>query len=590
MKQFQIAYNDEKSFLMELKNFKKKCEEDGMSKIIFQIFSRILKKDAVDTICNTIEQVFPDVPYFGCSTSGNIMNCQVASEISVAAICFEYESTRFRILQYDLSKTPVEEVTQHITTETEKNPWIKAMEMYFSILDWSASQFCDGLSRLRKDIHMFGGVACSIDITSDACCVFSKDCGYSDKSIIVVLYGGEDFYVESIKLTGWKTIGRDFCVTKADRNILYELNGVPAYDVYNKYLGIGNDENFFYNALEFPLIYEDDGFEIIKAPAACNPDRSIIMSSDIKVGSTLKISYGDPKTILRTILEGSQKIKKFNPDLIHIFSCAARVVFWSSNEPTYELNAFKDIAPSNGFFSHGEYIRENNKLTQNNVTLVVSAMREGGSECSDIQSVVDSQTTFTKVPLVSRMATFISETFQELEDINRRLEVANRNLKNAAITDGLTGLYNRTEIQSRIERSLENVKEEKISIIMLDIDNFKQVNDNYGHQEGDSVIIALSNILRNEQTKSSTKFSAGRWGGEEFMLLLEDTDLSAASLIAELIRQCFENTTFPSIRSQTVSIGVTQAKENDTIDSLCTRVDDALYHAKKTGKNKVVIE
>ena len=131
--------------------------------------------------------------------------------------------------------------------------------------------------------------------------------------------------------------------------------------------------------------------------------------------------------------------------------------------------------------------------------------------------------------------------------------------------------------------------DDKFSIIMLDIDNFKQVNDTYGHQEGDRVIITLANILQNEQVKSSSKFSAGRWGGEEFMLVLPDTDISVASLIAELIRQCFENTVLPGIRPQTISLGVTQATVEDSLDTLCTRVDTALYRAKKTGKNKVVV-
>lgn len=87
----------------------------------------------------------------------------------------------------------------------------------------------------------------------------------------------------------------------------------------------------------------------------------------------------------------------------------------------------------------------------------------------------------------------------------------------------------------------------------------------------------------------SAQYSAGRWGGEEFMLLLSDADRSAASLIAELIRRCFATTTFPAMRTQTISAGVTQANEDDTLDSLCTRVDTALYQAKKSGKNRVVI-
>lgn len=168
-------------------------------------------------------------------------------------------------------------------------------------------------------------------------------------------------------------------------------------------------------------------------------------------------------------------------------------------------------------------------------------------------------------------------------------ELLKEKLKMASIIDGMTGLYNRKEIQRRIQKEFDNVKKErKFSLIMLDIDNFKQVNDKYGHQEGDNVIISLADILNRQNVPYAKNFSAGRWGGEEFMMLLPDTEITAASFIAELIRQCFENTSFPKARTQTVSVGVSQAKDDDTLDSLCMRVDDALYKAKKTGKNKVV--
>ncbi|MDE7098697.1 MAG: diguanylate cyclase [Ruminococcus sp.] len=169
-------------------------------------------------------------------------------------------------------------------------------------------------------------------------------------------------------------------------------------------------------------------------------------------------------------------------------------------------------------------------------------------------------------------------------------EVMKRKLKSAAIIDGLTGLYNRKEIQSQIEKTIceSRKKGSTCSVIMLDIDNFKQVNDFYGHKQGDIVIIGLADILKNNQT-TSEKFSAGRWGGEEFMLLLHDTEISTATYIAELIRQCFANTTFPDIRPQTISLGVTQLRADDTADSLCIRVDDGLYKAKKQGKNRVCV-
>lgn len=589
MKQFQFEYTDAEAFAEELDRFQKQCVKDDRKAGLFQIYSEILETDVLRGVCDTIEKFFPDTPYMGCSTSGNIIDCRLSGSITVVCTTFELPSTKFALFQYDFAKASVEEITAAIVEETKKAPWVKAVEMFFSIPEGSTTKFCDGLKDIAPGVQIFGGVSCSDDITSDDCCVFSKNGGFSETAIIIAFYGGDDFHVESIKVTGWKPLGRKFHVTKSNGSILQELDGIAAYDVYHKYLNIKNDENFFYNTLEFPLFYEHNDTTILRAPVASNADGSITMTSDIDIGSVVRISYGDPGTIIESIQHESQKIAGFGPDLLHIFSCAARRTFWTSKEPTYEIQPFKDISQSCGFFSHGEFLRTNDKLNQHNVTLVIAAMREGEKKAVVPRSNTPDENSLSKEPLVSRLATFISVTSLELEDMNKQLEYANEKLKTAAIIDGLTGLYNRKEIQAQIEQALADAEEEKFSLVMLDIDNFKQVNDTYGHQEGDAVIISLADILKNGQASRSHSVSSGRWGGEEFMMILHNTDASAAAYIADLIRQCFANTSYPGIRPQTVSLGVTQAQEDDTVDTLCTRVDMGLYKAKKSGKNRVEV-
>ena len=597
MKQFTFGCSSEETLNFtnlvnlnsRLKEFKKWCEVNGISKMMFQVYSEILEEDIINIVCNTISDIFPDAPYVGCSTSGNITDCQLSQAVTIACTVFEFPSTQVKIYQYNLDNEVTDSITWKILENTRANPWVKAIELFFTIPEYSSTRFCDGLKEVRQDIQIFGGVACSDDITSDASCVFSKEGGYSHNSVVVIFYGGNDFYVDSINVTGWKPLGRKFHVTKSDGCILYELDGIPPYDVYHKYLNIQNDENFFYNTLEFPLFYEHNGTTILRTPVASNADGSITMTSDIDIGSVVRISYGDPGTIIESIKEDSVKLYEFQPDILHIFSCAARRTFWTSKEPTYEIYPFKNISPSSGFFSHGEFLRTKGNLNQHNVTLVIAGLREGKKKETACGSMPPDEKVLSKIPLVSRLATFISVTSLELEEINRKLGFANEKLKMAAIIDGLTGLYNRKEIQSQIEKKLENIHNEKFSVAMFDIDNFKQVNDTYGHQEGDAVIIALADLLNSGHASYTERLSAGRWGGEEFMLILNNTDVSSAALIADLIRQCFANTTFPLVRTQTVSIGVTQAMADDNIDTLCTRVDTALYKAKKTGKNKVVV-
>lgn len=166
-----------------------------------------------------------------------------------------------------------------------------------------------------------------------------------------------------------------------------------------------------------------------------------------------------------------------------------------------------------------------------------------------------------------------------------------RRLKAAADTDGLTGLLNRRKIQSRIRKGLAVMKERSgdRSLVMIDIDDFKRVNDTYGHNAGDMVLKGLAGILMDDELIGTEDFCAGRWGGEEFMLLLKSSGLDEAKNIAERIRIAFSSMDFGNIPSQTISLGVTKANPDDTVDSLCSRVDKALYNAKKSGKNKVEI-
>ena len=156
-----------------------------------------------------------------------------------------------------------------------------------------------------------------------------------------------------------------------------------------------------------------------------------------------------------------------------------------------------------------------------------------------------------------------------------------------ATHDKLTGAFNRAKFEDTLETKFQNVKryERDLSIAILDIDFFKKVNDNYGHQVGDDILKQLSKLcLKNIRT---TDFFA-RWGGEEFVLLLEETDLKSAKIVCEKLRVAVENNKSQNLPPITVSIGISQFKKDDTKEEFFKRADKALYEAKENGRNKVV--
>ena len=155
----------------------------------------------------------------------------------------------------------------------------------------------------------------------------------------------------------------------------------------------------------------------------------------------------------------------------------------------------------------------------------------------------------------------------------------------------MTGLYNRTETERRIRAAIASRIQEgdptALSLIMLDIDNFKKINDIYGHPEGDQVIIALADTLR-KVIRNTDSCTLGRWGGEEFMVLLPGVEIQKAAELAQELCRAFAAVSYENAGPQTVSIGVIQARGVEDASAFCNRVDKALYMAKANGKNQVI--
>lgn len=586
MKQFQISFQDDETFCQKLEEIKQWCNTNPAYTKIFRIYSQDMDCDHIQHICDILDQQMPDALYLGCSTNANILDGALASgRIILTCTIFEYETTKAKILQFPFLEENVKDDVAELRKYCEENTWVNSVEMHATIMDMSMKEFCDEMSSLRGGIQVFGGGAFNPNMDDETAYVFSKGNGFLPHGIVFLLLGGSDFHAYSTFISGWKPLKRRFQVTKADREILYELDGRPAFEVYQKFLNIQKNDKFFSNTLEFPLFLEHGDVDILRCPLAVNEDDSLVMSSDVQEDNVVRMAYGDPETILSSIRQDGQKIADFQPEVIQTFSCAARRAFWGDENISGETTFFHAVAPTTGFYTHGEFLRMDNDMLNFNVTLVLAAMREGEPKSNEIVNIYDKQLeNREKIPIIWRFVSFIEASTAELEEMNRKLAMT-------SITDGLTRLYNRAEIERRIRKALDKRAKKgtdnNISLIMLDIDNFKKVNDIYGHKEGDHVIQALSDVLR-DTTDDVPSSYLGRWGGEEFMVLLSEHNAEEAAELAEKIRVNFAALSYETAGCQTVSIGVTQAKLDEDADTLYNRVDKALYTAKANGKNQVV--
>lgn len=178
-------------------------------------------------------------------------------------------------------------------------------------------------------------------------------------------------------------------------------------------------------------------------------------------------------------------------------------------------------------------------------------------------------------------------TGKELYKKNQELKAINEELERISITDKLNGLFNRYKMDEEMRKAFYLWKryQRPFSLIMIDIDWFKKVNDTYGHQIGDKVLQELGALLKKSLRASDI---VSRWGGEEFLVLSLESDEKGAITLAEKIRSEIENYSFAENIKITVSIGVCSAKNHETIDELLVSVDEKMYIAKQSGRNRVV--
>jgi len=172
------------------------------------------------------------------------------------------------------------------------------------------------------------------------------------------------------------------------------------------------------------------------------------------------------------------------------------------------------------------------------------------------------------------------------KEIKKR-NILEEQLERLATMDKLTSIYNRYKMDLSLEEQIEIVKRynRSLGLIFLDIDFFKNINDTYGHKAGDTVLVELSKLVLQTIRKSDI---FGRWGGEEFLIILPETEKKEAIKLAEKLRKKIENYKFDKIdKTITCSFGVTSFIENDDIEKIMIRADKKLYKAKQNGRNKV---
>lgn len=577
MKQFVIDLTDSAQVEYKLEIAQKAAMHKDVSAVLVHVFMGLQVHVMQQEVLSRIRKTFPTAFICGLTSGGEIKKGRMISPSVLIRVSI-FTCTSIGMHAFQIQPGEESKKGRQIASLIDATPSCQGAELLIDSWNLSVPDLLPAINTCSQKVKLFGYAPFRIKNLKPKF-VFTADPGEAC-NVIVITYSGKDFHLATDYVTGWKPLGTPMRATRASGKMLYELDHKPAFDIYSRYLKIPNDKHFYDNIQEFPLLVYTHDTYILRVPFACKENGALEMISAVEEGQNLYLSYGDPDFMLSDVFECRRGLQTFHPQTISICSCTVRQAFWGDCVDN-ELLPFQELAPASGLFTGGEYLRVNGELFHFNATMVIAAFRE--KEPSSLTETMNFKIKRTrdlrKIVMISRLVNFINVAMQELK-------AANAELQRQAITDELTRLYNRRGIRSRIRQQLDSAQ--KFSLVLFDIDYFKRVNDTFGHEVGDLVLKEMAGILLQEESSyQNPDLSSGRWGGEEFLVLLPNEGKESAAKFAESLRKHVERFHFTTAGHITISAGVAEMDQSHDHKWFYKAVDDALYAAKSAGRNCV---
>lgn len=559
------------------------------NRVLVQVFSGELDQGVIGTMLTEMRELFPGVSIVGTSSAGEIINAEsVDNTILVSISLFEHSTVRSGLVRQndDLHKAGTE-LGRSISQERIK----AAVVLGCGLKDQRTINGEPLLTAIQAEIGdaILAGGQAGDNGKGEITFVFTEE-GITQHGVAAASIAGDRLFAGNTYNLSWVPIGKKLTITEAHGPRVYLIDGESPYDIYVHYLGQEVADGLPLAAADFPLIIERDGIPMAIHATGVNDDGSFNYIHDFYAGEQLRFGFCHAGLLALGAQVTHEEIKSFNPEAVFIYSCVSRKWILGA-DITVELSSFADLAPSAGFFCYGEYYRhENGKPYFFSQTMTVLSLRESTDAEADgmedgYEPKVEESKQFRTMRVLHRL----------VDTSTREIERMNIELARLASKDSLTGLANRRLFDETILRDLKRQSRSHapFTMLLMDIDYFKQFNDIYGHVHGDDCLRAVSLVLsRNVKRPGDT---VARYGGEEFACILPSTNHDGAMTLAEIIRNGIESLGIPHSGSGvsggvTMSIGVLTLEDtaNATPEAIIKACDDLLYEAKKGGRNRVV--
>lgn len=547
------------------------------------------EQEQVLLVIREIRRLLPNGMVVGATTAGAFVQDQV-TDGSILLTFLQFEQVCPAAERYSLEQYSPVEMARQIARDLIRED-TRLLLLFTDGFHTDTHHLLEELTALVPGIPVAGGKAGDRFRFLHTSVFFQGEA--LSRGAVAVALNGDALRVHQFYRLNWRKIGKMMTVTDACENVVKTIDGKPAIAVYQHYLGQGASKKLTNSGgSEFPLFFMREGMELARAVTGQLEDGSILYAGDIRTGERVQFSYGHIQMILESLAEDCRQAEAFEPEGILVFSCAARKTLLQQHARE-ELVPLAQLAPLSGFFAYGEFYHLNRQNHLLNNTMAVTLLSEkpvtGPPPSQGRAGMPKLSLDEEHLRIVTALTNLTERVTSELEESNQILAEKNHLLSQLVKLDGLTKLYNHRYFHESLEWEVKSAFRHRrtLCVGMIDLDNFKEINDRFGHGVGDQILIQLAEVIRNATREPDL---VGRCGGDEFAVILPETSLKEGQAVMERVRQRMEALLLePGGLRITMSCGVAQLDPDDP-HGLMNTADRRLYRAKRLGGNQVVAE
>lgn len=389
--------------------------------IFVQVFSGILDPGAIQHILDSLAAVLPNARIIGTTTAGEIMDgTMISSQIVLSFSIFDDTTVK----TYHFSKTDFENgvrAAQSVISERTK-----LCIVFAEGLKNDSESFLNGFSSVCNDVIIAGGNA-GDDLSFSNTYIFENNRIYDDGVVIAAL-DSDVLQVNNAYSLNWTPIGKSMKVTRADKNVVYEIDGLPVKEIYRRYLGNDILHQITQKAFEFPLLKIVDSVQIARAIVGETEEGGLIYEGHIHVGEYVRFAIGNVEEIHNRANEIQRYVNSVPAEATYIYSCSVRKLFMKE-QLNYELGLINEIAPTAGFFTFGEFYHSSSCNLLLNITTTTITL----SETPKKKSVEVSASMKHSYTMLNSLSNLVNVTQKELNETIRLLDQYKMVLDESAI-------------------------------------------------------------------------------------------------------------------------------------------------------------